>query len=875
MLKEKGNFHFSEKAEMNKINISKEKNMNVLPLEINSSNFQIGQGNNNSGPRIGTDLIQKKLYENNSEKGNINSTSNILNSILNTQNLQSIENGASQNNVIPNINKNNNNCPQISGVLANNKYENSSMNSVSKNKQSIPNKNSSTNENKNIQKKEDSAIYLVDSEDDKEEENNKLNNNNQNQNNNIKNKSDLENNLSVDQKANNNLHNDKNNEINKNVENHNSNENNISTNTISAINNNEINNSNNINGKSNKILKYRRLYYARKIKANGKEYKGREKLNVQISFLYYDSDELLPNFSFTTRGFFYNPKDYKHISSNNKGYILSFTNLIKLFKAKVIENDLKTLFTYYFKQKRGKQTSLDIKVNDEKTLNNEVFLNDGIVNFYLKLIEDEYTSGEGNANKVLIMKSFFYNSLSNQNSNSNLLNSFYCPDSCSFIRTKINVFLFKTLIIPICESYHWSLIIVNDIDKMKNIFSEKNLKIFNQEIDNNCVNINNIDNSNDEENEYPEVFYLDSLFHINQRRMIIIYNYLFYEYQKVYSIKCPDIQRFFKANFNKIECYNVDVPKQNNSYDCGIFVLMYAEMFLYNPDYFLKNTSKKYKINKVNEVDKSNVINNTIENNDSNNNMNSSVSNNSNINNNINNNIANNSNKSILNNFISFCNNKTDINNNSSNITNENINIDNITKNNNNSLESNVNSNNNIIKNNDKTKNESCVNVNNTQELFKDINNNSNIGNENNNGINGKINNSDISKDNFDIEIESGGNQFNNDENMNIDENNIQGNAINNNEQNEEMHNSDKNIENRDEKSLRNWFSLELINNQRTKIKNLIVELTNIEKEINNKKDIETIKKRQNDVIRKYMEKQKKEFDDYFLKLKDSNNNSN
>ncbi len=90
------------------------------------------------------------------------------------------------------------------------------MNSVSKNKQSIPNKNSSTNENKNIQKKEDSAIYLVDSEDDKEEENNKLNNNNQNQNNNIKNKSDLENNLSVDKKANNNLNNDKNNEINKN-----------------------------------------------------------------------------------------------------------------------------------------------------------------------------------------------------------------------------------------------------------------------------------------------------------------------------------------------------------------------------------------------------------------------------------------------------------------------------------------------------------------------------------------------------------------------------------------------------------------------------------------------------------------------------------
>ena len=140
--------------------------------------------------------------------------------------------------------------------------------------------------------------------------------------------------------------------------------------------------------------------------------------------------------------------------------------------------------TYYFKQKRGKQNSSDIYVKDEKTLNDGVFLNDGIVNFYLKIIEDEYTCGEGKSNNVLIQKSFFYNSLSNQQ-NSNLSNDFCYPDSCSFIRTKINVFTFKTLIIPICENYHWSLIIVNDIDKMKNIFTNSNL----EECNNDCYYI--------------------------------------------------------------------------------------------------------------------------------------------------------------------------------------------------------------------------------------------------------------------------------------------------------------------------------------------------------------------------------------------------
>ena len=93
--------------------------------------------------------------------------------------------------------------------------------------------------------------------------------------------------------------------------------------------------------------------------------------------------------------------------------------------------------TYYFKPKKGRQNSLDIKVKDEKTLNDGVLLNDGTVNFYLKIIEDEYTCGEGQANNVLILKSFF-NSLSNQQ-NPDLSNNFCYPDSCSFIRTKIYV----------------------------------------------------------------------------------------------------------------------------------------------------------------------------------------------------------------------------------------------------------------------------------------------------------------------------------------------------------------------------------------------------------------------------------------------------
>ena len=69
-----------------------------------------------------------------------------------------------------------------------------------------------------------------------------------------------------------------------------------------------------------------------------------------------------------------------------------------------------------------------------------------------------------------------------------------------------------------------------------------------------------------------------------------------------------------------------------------------------------------------------------------------------------------------------------------------------------------------------------------------------------------------------------------------------------------------------EEKAIRNWFSYDLVNAQRTKIKNLIIELSKIDK----KKDLNGKMKEQNEIIKAYMERQKKEFDEYFSKLKEN-----
>ena len=907
MIKE-NNLNFSQKKETNPSNKS------------NENKSKIKADNNNDKNPI-KDIISNKKIDNktpeNKNKANL-TASNILYNILKNKNLLNHVNNLNNNNSSCNSikynndnsklsdkdTKNNNNVSNNSCLDNNKKNDNSDSKNNNSNNNNNPNKNLNKNEKKDKKENklhnDDFAIYLVDSEDDKEiekgenknnneinqKQDNNINNNNQNSENNKNNKNNNNLNDLNDNKMN---ISDEHEKINPNISNNNINNLNCNENNIQNKNLQEsVNNKSNINEEKNENEnknedstinnESKKLYYRRRINSNNKKrFKGKDKLNVQVFLGNYGEDQLFPTYIFNSKQFFYTPRNYRHIALNKKGYIISFPNLINLYHEKIIEKDLENLFTYYFKRKRGKQSSLDIKVKDEKTLNDGVFLNDGIVNFYLKIIEDYYTSGEGQSNNVLIQKSFFYNSLSNQQ-NSSLSNEFIYPESCSFTKTKINVFSFKTLIIPICEHYHWSLIIVNDIDKMKNIFKDINLTEYN-------LNMNNNIHLNDEEYEYPEIFYLDSIYNISPRRVIIILKYLFYEYQKIYSIKC-NMYYFFQHNHHKIEYYNPDIPKQDNSYDCGIFLLMYVELFLYNPNYFLKRVSKKYKINIEDEPIK--ILNNNInDNNIKDNNINNNIINDNNINNNINNNnynihnnmpsfpnnyiinnniinninITNNINKNIINNLIykNIYNINFDV---SNRITNENFNSDNIIRNRTeiNSLNTTENFNvNNIILKDKNDKTNMNISMNNT--------NNDNDKNENENiSIESEIKNiNDISLDKIDIEIEDTPNKINNNENCNLSEIN---NDIQNENQNEELNNKENKIEN-NENSLRNWFSLELVNNQRNKVKNLINELSKIEKGKENKNDIEGIMKEQNSVIKKYMEMQKKEFDDYFSKLKD------
>ena len=377
------------------------------------------------------------------------------------------------------------------------------------------------------------------------------------------------------------------------------------------------------------------IFYNRQLSTDKKyKYQGVEKMT--ITFVLGEFEDILPSYIFGNKHFSFTPHHCYQLANKNKGYIISFTNLIERFKHQLVANDQKNIYTYLFKQKRGKQIGIDIKKKDFKTLNSNGLINDGIINFYFKLIEDEAVSinknfnvadkyhiinyAKKNKNNVLAMKSYFYNMLSN-NQNEDLSNYFTYPDSCSFAVTKINIFTFKTMLVPICEKNHWSLIIVNNINTMHNIFdfiirTKYSMEYVYEDLD-------ACDNNNSAE-IYPEIYYLDSYFSNDQRRINIILKYLFYEYQKVYLLKYGicypqfNLTNFIFRNQQKIQCYRPEVPKQNNKYDCGIFILLYTELFLFDPDFFFKYARNSYQLgiianNNFNKEENNNVfINNNI-----------------------------------------------------------------------------------------------------------------------------------------------------------------------------------------------------------------------------------------------------------------------
>ncbi|OTF73309.1 Ulp1 protease-like protein, partial [Euroglyphus maynei] len=220
--------------------------------------------------------------------------------------------------------------------------------------------------------------------------------------------------------------------------------------------------------------------------------------------------------------------------------------------------------------------------HDLKCLREGQYLNDNIMNFYLKYYQINGQISQEIVDKMHIFDALFATHLLNVNTRKRQYK--YLQDSkmvvCSNFDSlensyhkvlkkwtkDIDIFSKDFLLIPLVINGHWFLIILCYIGNVINVTPSSSVMMITRQ-------------QNNETTKRPALIVMDSLdCNINRNQIFsCIIRYLQLELKEKRSIETLS----FKFNFNQIFAR---VPQQQNTYDCGLFVLEYIERFLKNPE---------------------------------------------------------------------------------------------------------------------------------------------------------------------------------------------------------------------------------------------------------------------------------------------------
>ncbi len=217
---------------------------------------------------------------------------------------------------------------------------------------------------------------------------------------------------------------------------------------------------------------------------------------------------------------------------------------------------------------RGK---IRITSEDLKRLRNHQYLNDSLIDFYVKYLEQcrkSKSSSVRNEASCLFFSSFFFGRLRRTNP----------VDYDGVKRWTNNVDLFekKFVFVPMCDSYHWSLIIVANLPNLDSLI---NLEL--EEA---------VEAAEDMGEARPKIIYMDSLDPKRGRQFgssMIQYLCREWIHRKVDNPNKDgddDDDELYEKMYRKltkiIKVEKPHVPMQSNEYDCGLYVLNNIACFL-------------------------------------------------------------------------------------------------------------------------------------------------------------------------------------------------------------------------------------------------------------------------------------------------------
>lgn len=222
------------------------------------------------------------------------------------------------------------------------------------------------------------------------------------------------------------------------------------------------------------------------------------------------------------------------------------------------------LIFMYPSKERG---SIKVTAEERERLDTRKYLNDSVIDFYIKYLEMCCQKRHKALTKsCLFLNSFFFGRMTQTR-----------PIDYNGVKSwtkNIDLFETKFVFVPICDSLHWSLIIIVNLD---NLGQSMNLRDPNTKVT---------------ARDVPRIIYFDSL---DPERGIEfgtkICTYLSEEwYERKEEMKTPERKKQISNLISKrVKTRKPVIPVQSNEHDCGLYLLMCLSMFLDNKNNFYEN----------------------------------------------------------------------------------------------------------------------------------------------------------------------------------------------------------------------------------------------------------------------------------------------
>ncbi|KAL4362506.1 hypothetical protein GQ457_04G003530 [Hibiscus cannabinus] len=203
---------------------------------------------------------------------------------------------------------------------------------------------------------------------------------------------------------------------------------------------------------------------------------------------------------------------------------------------------------------KGDPDAISISNRDVALLQPQTFINDTIIDFYIKYLQNKIQHEE--QHKFHFFNSFFFRKLADVDKDL----SSACQARAAFERVrkwtrKVDIFEKDYIFIPVNYSLHWSLIVICHPGEVANFKDGK------------AENLHNV----------PCILHMNSIRGSHRGLKNLFQSYLSEEWKERHIEMADGVS----SNFLHLQFVQLELPQQENSFDCGLFLLHYMELFLH------------------------------------------------------------------------------------------------------------------------------------------------------------------------------------------------------------------------------------------------------------------------------------------------------